>query len=237
MKVGDKLLAVNGQTLKGMTNPQAVAFLKQTPNTVTLTLSRPKKASGSSRSPPPVAQKPKVEKFLLPKVHKAEDAGEAKESESLAWPVKEEKRKTLWGSISGSLHGNLIKKTVEIDLDELDNDIPKYTKSTPARKGIKDLFSPSECDPVLMEVDIERGTSGVGFSIRGGQDSMYGDSAIFVDTVFSKDASGGRVASLESGDEVLMINGHDMSRMTYTDAVELLNSLPKGHVRMRIRRR
>lgn len=231
MKIGDKLLAVNGQTLKGMTNPQAQAFLKQTPHTVTLTLSRRKKSSGSARTPPPVARKPV---FLLPKVEKpAED--KPKEDESLAWPVKEEKRKSLWGSISGSFHGNLVKKSVDINLEEPGDSLSKYTKTTPVRKSMKDLFSTSESDPVLMDIEIDQGSSGVGFSIRGGQDSIYGDSSLFVDTVFSKTSERG--ASLESGDEIVMINGHDMSRMTHADAVELLNSLPKGRVRIRIRRR
>ena len=38
-----------------------------------------------------------------------------------AWPVKEEKqRKGLWGSISGSLHGGLVKKHIDIDIGEID---------------------------------------------------------------------------------------------------------------------
>ena len=121
VKVGDKLLAVNGQSLKGMTNPQVLAFLKQTPNTVTLTLSRPKKSSSSNRSPPPVAQKPTKPTFLLPpKVEPPPVEEKPKGGE--AWPVKEEKqRKGLWDSISGSLHGGLMKKhTGDIDIGEID---------------------------------------------------------------------------------------------------------------------
>ena len=233
MKVGDKLLAVNGQSLKGMTNPQVLAFLKQTPNTVTLTLSRPKKPSGSTRSPPPVAQKPA---FLLPKVDPP--PVEEKSQRDEAWPVKEEKqRKGLWGSISGSLHGNFVKKSVDIgEIDLGDCDLPKYSKPSPSRKGIKDLFTPHDSDPVLMDIDIDHDSSGVGFSIRGGQDSIYGDASIFVDTVFSRPAQD-HAAALRSGDEIVMVNGHDMSRMTNADAVELLNSLPRGRVRLRVRRR
>lgn len=235
MKVGDKLLAVNGQSLKGMTNPQVLAFLKQTPNTVTLTLSRPKKPSGNSRSPPPVAQKPT---FLLPKVEPP--PVEEKSQGGEAWPVKEEKqRKGLWGSISGSLHGNLVKKSMDIDIGEIDlgdNELPKYSKPTPARKGIKDLFSPHDNEPILIDIDIDHGSSGVGFSIRGGKDSIYGDSLLFVDTVFSRPAQD-HEPTLKTGDEIVMVNGHDMSRMTHADAVELLNSLPKGRVRVRVRRR
>ena len=233
VKIGDKLHSVNGQTLKGMTNPQAVAFLKQTPNTVTLTISRPRKASGSVRSPPPVAKKPT---FLLPKVEKTvEDKPE--ENTSSAWPVKEEKRKGLWGSISGSLHGNLVKKSVDIDLEEPAESLPRGNmKTSPSRKSIKELFSTSESEPVLMDIEIDKGSSGVGFSIRGGKDSIYGDSPLYVDTVFSK-ATNEQGVTLENGDEIVMVNGHDMSRMVHGDAVELLNSLPEGRVRVRIRRR
>jgi C-terminal processing protease CtpA/Prc len=113
---------------------------------------------------------------------------------------------------------------------------PKYSKSSPTRKGIKDLFSPNDHEPVLLDIDVDHGSSGVGFSIRGGQDSIYGDASIFVDTVFSRPTQG-RAPTLRSGDEIVMVNGHDMSRMTNADAVELLNSLPRGKVRLRIRRR
>jgi C-terminal processing protease CtpA/Prc len=87
-----------------------------------------------------------------------------------------------------------------------------------------------------LDVDVDHGSSGVGFSIRGGQDSIYGDASIFVDTVYSR-ATHDRAPTLRSGDEIVMVNGHDMSHMTNVDAVELLNSLPRGKVRVRIRRR
>ena len=115
------------------------------------------------------------------------------------------------------------------------SDLPKYSKPTPARKGIKDLFSPHD-EPTLLDVDVDHGSTGIGFSIKGGQDSIYGDNSIFVDTVFSRPTHG-RAPTLKSGDEIVMINGHDMSRMTNADAVELLNSLPFGKVRIRVRRR
>jgi hypothetical protein len=119
-RVGDKLLAVNGQSLKGMTNPQVLAFLKQTPNTVTLTLARPKKPSASALSPPPVARKPTKPTFLLPPKVEAPPV-EEKSHGNEAWPVKEEKqRKGIWGSISGSLHGGLVKKHADIDIGEID---------------------------------------------------------------------------------------------------------------------
>lgn len=120
VKVGDKLLAVNGQSLKGMTNPQVLSFLKQTPNTVTLTLSRPKKPSGNSRTPPPVAKKPPKQTFLLPPKVEPPPVKEKPQGDE-AWPVKEEKQKKgLWGSISGSLHGGLAKKHIDIDIGEID---------------------------------------------------------------------------------------------------------------------
>lgn len=114
------------------------------------------------------------------------------------------------------------------------SEISKYSKATPTRKSIKDLFSPHE--PALLDIDVDHGSMGIGFSIRGGQDSIYGDASIFVDTVFARPTQD-RAHSLKSGDEIVMVNGHDMSRMTNTDAVELLNSLPKGKVRIRVRRR
>ena len=114
------------------------------------------------------------------------------------------------------------------------SEISKYSKTTPTRKGIKDLFSPHE--PTLLDIDVDHGSTGIGFSIRGGQDSIYGDASIFVDTVFARPAQD-RGPSLKGGDEIVMVNGHDMSQMTNTDAVELLNSLPKGKVRIRVRRR
>ncbi|XP_035808484.2 multiple PDZ domain protein isoform X2 [Amphiprion ocellaris] len=70
-------------------------------------------------------------------------------------------------------------------------------------------------------VTLERGSSGLGFSIVGGFGSPHGDLPIYIKTVFNKGAAieDGR---LKRGDQIIAVNGHCLEGVTHAEAVDIL---------------
>ncbi|XP_070770237.1 multiple PDZ domain protein [Enoplosus armatus] len=77
-------------------------------------------------------------------------------------------------------------------------------------------------------ITLERGSSGLGFSIVGGFGSPHGDLPIYIKTVFNKGAAveDGR---LKRGDQIIAVNGHCMEGVTHAEAVDILKKT-KGTV-------
>uniref|UniRef100_A0A8C7WP68 PDZ domain-containing protein n=1 Tax=Oryzias sinensis TaxID=183150 RepID=A0A8C7WP68_9TELE len=70
-------------------------------------------------------------------------------------------------------------------------------------------------------ITLERGSSGLGFSIVGGFGSPHGDLPIYVKTIFNKGAAveDGR---LKRGDQIIAVNGHCLEGVTHAEAVDIL---------------
>ncbi|XP_051241227.1 multiple PDZ domain protein isoform X3 [Dicentrarchus labrax] len=77
-------------------------------------------------------------------------------------------------------------------------------------------------------ITLERGSSGLGFSIVGGFGSPHGDLPIYIKTVFNKGAAieDGR---LKRGDQIIAVNGHCLEGVTHAEAVDILKKT-KGTV-------
>uniref|UniRef100_A0A8C5HMK5 PDZ domain-containing protein n=1 Tax=Gouania willdenowi TaxID=441366 RepID=A0A8C5HMK5_GOUWI len=92
------------------------------------------------------------------------------------------------------------------------------------------LWSPtSEPDSITCcTITLERGSTGLGFSIVGGFGSPQGDLPIYIKTVFNKGAAiqDGR---LKRGDQIIAVNGHCLEGVTHAEAVDILKKT-KGTV-------
>ncbi|XP_070712653.1 multiple PDZ domain protein [Pempheris klunzingeri] len=84
------------------------------------------------------------------------------------------------------------------------------------------------CARMYKTITLERGSSGLGFSIVGGFGSPHGDLPIYIKTVFNKGAAveDGR---LKRGDQIIAVNGRCLEGMSHAEAVDILKKT-KGTV-------
>ncbi|GLD73293.1 multiple PDZ domain protein-like protein, partial [Lates japonicus] len=89
-------------------------------------------------------------------------------------------------------------------------------------------FHNNLCTRMYKTITLERGSSGLGFSIVGGFGSPHGDLPIYIKTVFNKGAAieDGR---LKRGDQIIAVNGHCLEGVTHAEAVDILKKT-KGSV-------
>ncbi|KAG1663838.1 Multiple PDZ domain protein [Nymphon striatum] len=83
-------------------------------------------------------------------------------------------------------------------------------------------------EPELKVISLERGSTGLGFSIVGGFGSPHGDLPIYVKTVFDKGAAAEN-GQLKRGDQILSVNDTNLEGLTHDEAVSILKNA-KGTV-------
>ncbi|KAL1007495.1 hypothetical protein UPYG_G00087550 [Umbra pygmaea] len=87
---------------------------------------------------------------------------------------------------------------------------------------------------VLLTVELEKGAGGVGFSLEGGKGSIHGDKPLVINRIFKGGAA--EQSGLQSGDEVLQVQGTSLQEMSRFDAWNIVKALPEGHITVVIRR-
>ncbi|KAF6738001.1 Multiple PDZ domain protein, partial [Oryzias melastigma] len=101
-------------------------------------------------------------------------------------------------------------------------------QSSSSQSSSLTCFHNNLCPRKYKTVTLERGSSGLGFSIVGGFGSPHGDLPIYVKTIFNKGAAveDGR---LKRGDQIIAVNGHCLEGVTHAEAVDILKKT-KGTV-------
>uniref|UniRef100_UPI00358FBA7E uncharacterized protein n=1 Tax=Myxine glutinosa TaxID=7769 RepID=UPI00358FBA7E len=87
----------------------------------------------------------------------------------------------------------------------------------------------------LVTVSLPAGTSGLGFSINGGRDSVLGDTPLTIHHLF-KGGAAEQSGCISVGDELLTLGNRDLQGLTRFQAWRLLRAVPEGPVSLVIRK-
>ncbi|XP_048583633.1 uncharacterized protein LOC5517610 isoform X2 [Nematostella vectensis] len=227
IRKGDRVLSVNGRSTKGLTHQEVLNLLQNLPRRVVLVVSR--------------SNSPRKRSLSLSSLNILHNKSSEKEptTESDAWPTKMEspKKKNLM-SPSDVNPPSLEKIPLTLERENTDSTYDRFKKrlfSGGNGKAFKEILQKTPPEPSVKEITLEKGPSGLGFSVGGGRDSLYGDTPIYIKYVF-KDSASSR-SGLEIGDEVLEVNGRHMRGMTNVEALETIRALPYGAIVIRVRRK
>ncbi|XP_048513225.1 PDZ domain-containing protein 2 [Athalia rosae] len=85
-----------------------------------------------------------------------------------------------------------------------------------------------------VTVAIFKDGAGLGFSLEGGRDSPLGDRPLIVKKIFTGGAAE-KTGALRAGDQILEVNGSDVTRMSRIEAWSLMKKLHDGEVSLLVR--
>ncbi|XP_076237316.1 PDZ domain-containing protein big bang isoform X2 [Calliopsis andreniformis] len=83
-------------------------------------------------------------------------------------------------------------------------------------------------------VAVYKDGAGLGFSLEGGRDSPLGDRPLVIKKIFTGGAAE-KTGALRAGDQLLEVNGNDVTRMSRIEAWSLMKKLHDGEVNLLVR--
>jgi len=200
LAVGDKLISVRNtiqntdRNLENVTHEEAVQTLKTTENRVVLVIMKPDPVTGFLASPSPSQQQPPNIRLDSPlrTVSTPQQQPEVKQSSRTPTPSQNQNQS-------------------------------KYETGSEIRSSQPELMSTSRTSLSRDEnytqrtVTLAKGSSGLGFNIVGGEENE----GIFISFILAggpADTSG----QLHRGDQILQVNGIDITRASHEDAAHAL---------------
>eukprot|EP00051_Salpingoeca_urceolata_P029687 m.490680 g.490680 ORF g.490680 m.490680 type:complete len:1184 (+) comp28474_c0_seq1:274-3825(+) len=232
LRVGDKLLTVNGQNVENVTHVEVVNALQTTRDDVFLTVVR--FADGGMGEPDEEEEDDEpdpVEDIIVIEFNRGAQGLGFSIRGGIDHPVDDDDASIYITHIieggaaahDGRLHVG--DRLVEVNgvnvLNVLHEEAVKALQLN--RTGVKLVIA--RLPPPLEETEMivfEKGAGGLGFSIAGGTDDMEdGDAGIYV-TQIIENSSAARDGRLRGGDKILQVNGHSLDMVTHDEAVKLL---------------
>ncbi|KAG9435384.1 hypothetical protein HZU67_03369 [Apis mellifera carnica] len=83
-------------------------------------------------------------------------------------------------------------------------------------------------------VAVYKDGTGLGFSLEGGRDSPLGNRPLLIKKIFTGGAAE-KTGALKAGDQLLQVNGYDVTRMSRIEAWSLMKKLHDGEVNLLVR--
>ncbi|KAM9268467.1 membrane-associated guanylate kinase, WW and PDZ domain-containing protein 3 isoform 1-T1 [Morus bassanus] len=196
LKVGDRISAVNGQSIVELSHDSIVQLIKDAGNVVTLTVVAeeehrgPPSGTNSARQSPAPQHRPLGSAQINPSsadrgATEGEAGKEVSNSYRLSWPEHKHLTQTDAGvaSVIGSRHSQVQ-------------------------------------NPGCFPVELERGPRGFGFSLRGGKEYNMG---LFI-LRLAEDGPAVKDGRVHVGDQIVEINGEPTQGITHTRAIELIQA-------------
>ncbi|XP_069627874.1 membrane-associated guanylate kinase, WW and PDZ domain-containing protein 3 isoform X2 [Haliaeetus albicilla] len=196
LKVGDRISAVNGQSIVELSHDSIVQLIKDAGNVVTLTVVAeeehrgPPSGTNSARQSPAPQHRPLGSTQINPSgadrgATESEAGKEVSNSYRLSWPEHKHLTQSDAGvaSVIGSRHSQVQ-------------------------------------NPGCFPVELERGPRGFGFSLRGGKEYNMG---LFI-LRLAEDGPAVKDGRVHVGDQIVEINGEPTQGITHTRAIELIQA-------------
>uniref|UniRef100_A0A914VQG9 PDZ domain-containing protein n=1 Tax=Plectus sambesii TaxID=2011161 RepID=A0A914VQG9_9BILA len=119
--------------------------------------------------------------------------------------------------------------------DDHDDDSPRRSIHADMEIVPESAFDATKCKYADHPIDIvlHKGLLGVGLSLEGGHQSPMGDRPLTIKRIFASGAAA-KNGQIKLGDQLVAMNGRDVTSMTHLEAWKMLKGLPEGDVTLAI---
>ncbi|NXC17013.1 MAGI3 protein, partial [Corythaeola cristata] len=194
LKVGDRISAVNGQSIVELSHDSIVQLIKDAGNAVTLTVVAEEEHRGPPSGTNSARQSPAPQHRPLPPAPIAPSGADRGATEGEAGKDVSNSYRLSWPE-----HKHLAQPDAGV------------ASATGARHSQ---------NPGCFPVELERGPRGFGFSLRGGKEYNMG---LFI-LRLAEDGPAVKDGRVHVGDQIVEINGEPTQGITHTRAIELIQA-------------